>query len=194
VFIDSLEAKSNLRIVARERGKIVHQRDVHNIVPDVGRQWLSELIVGESAAYITQMGPGIGSTTQTNSYVDVAPFDDYPVVGAKSQTDTDPAITSLERPVRVSGADGPIVGTDVWLKSVSAPTHPTTSSTRLTCIFTELEVSYGSYSTVPISELGLFTSDKNPNNPNEWLAAYDSFDPIPKSSAIELEVRWTLIF
>ena len=64
---DYIEAKSNIEILIRERGKLVGRRDTHNIFPTIGGVWLAQLICGETTNYINQMGLGIGGSKQNNS-------------------------------------------------------------------------------------------------------------------------------
>jgi hypothetical protein len=42
--------------------------------------------------------------------------------------------------------------------------------------------------------MALFTSEKNPLIRTNTIVAYDTCAPIPKTTALELEVRWTVIF
>lgn len=190
-----IQASSNIAITTRERGKIVGHYASHNIFVSVGLEWLAQLICGEVTSYLNYMGVGIGGTRQTNPMVDVPPFDVYPTVGARSQTDTDMNVTAIERPVCITSAGVPITpGSDVWLKAVAPPSHPASNRTMLTCVFAESEISFGAFSAVPISELGLFTSEKDPLIRTNQLSAYDTLLPITKTTALELEVRWTIAF
>lgn len=192
---DFIQAKTNIEILLRERGKIVDRRETHNIFVDIGRAWIAQLIAGEVATSIHYVGFGIGGTRQSNPMVDEAPLTVYPTVGAHSQTDTDVSVLALERPVRItSGQTALTPGEDIWLKASAAPSHPTPTRTRFTCILTELEVSFGAFSAVPLSEIGLFTSEKDPLIRTNQLVAYDTFVPITKTSALQLEVRWNVIF
>jgi len=192
---DCLLAKSNIEVILRERGKIVGRREMHNIFVNLGRQHLAYSIGGEVSTYVSQMGVGIGGFRQNNPMADLPPLDDYPNVGDHSQTDTDPTVTQLERPVRISGVSGSFDPADVWLKSSAAPDHPASNRARFICVFTETEISYDVYATVPCSELGLFLNDKVPAGVRfNQVVAYDAFDPISKTTALEWEVRWTVIF
>lgn len=202
-FIETIEVKQNLVIIARERGKIVARREGHNIWLDLGREWIANLIGYETINpdspqedhRIKYMGVGIGGTRQVapgvaNSGVLLS---DYP--GTNGQTDTDPTITTLERPVRVTGGSGAPSAGDLWIEAVQAPPdHATATQTTFRRVFTQTEVSYYPYLTVPLSEIGLFTAAADPvyylNNP----VAYDTFDTISKTSAVELEVEWTIRF
>lgn len=193
---DYIEAKSNIEILIRERGKLVGRRDTHNIFPTIGGVWLAQLICGETTNYINQMGLGIGGSKQNNSIADDHPLStSYPTPGAHSQTDIDMGVTMLERPICITSTSLPITpGEDIWLKTVATPTHPIPTRTRFVCVLTELDVSFSPFSIVPISEVGLFTSEKNPFIRTNTLVAYDTFAPIPKTTALELEIRWTVIF
>jgi hypothetical protein len=202
-LFEDIEVKQNLKIIARERGKIVARRDGHNIWLDLGREWLANLIGYESYSpdtpqednRIKYMGLGIGGTRQlapaTANSGDL--LSDYP--GTNNQTDTDPTVTVLERPVRVTGGSGAPAAGDAWLGAVQVPTsHLVATSATFRRVFTQTEVSYYPYLTVPLSEIALFTAGADAqyylNNP----VAYDTFDTISKTVAVELEVEWTIRF
>jgi hypothetical protein len=188
-----IKARTNIEILARERGKIVDRRETHNIVVALGQAWLAGLVCGSRTDYAAYMGAGIGGSRQNNPLVDAAPLTTYPSVGARSQTDTDMGVTAIERPVCISSASAPVTpGDDVWLKAVAAPTA--SNKTRFVCVFSELDLSFGTFTVVPLSELGLFTTSANPLVSSNTLVAYDTFAPISKTTALELEVRWTFIF
>lgn len=203
--VDTVEVRSNLVLTARERGKIVTRRVGHNIWLDLGREYLSKIIAFQAYTptyfeenRIRYMGLGIGGTRQLQLAVaNAAPLvTGYP--GTNAQTDTDPTITTLERPVRISGGAGAPpygVGVDVWLGEVAAPaTFPTGTSVTFTRTFTTLEVSYAPYTTVPISEIMLFTGAADPLIYNNTGVAYDTFDSISMTNAFELQVDWTVRF
>lgn len=202
-IVDTIEVQQNVKIIARERGKIVAHREGHNIFLNLGREWIANLIgyqtlgpdVPQEDNRIKYIGLGIGGTRQlapaTANSAPITP--DY--AGTNAQTDTDATVSTLERPVRVSGGTGTPQAGDVWLGTVQAPPgHPLASQTVFTRVFTQVEVSYAPYLTVPLSEVGLYTAAADPefylNNP----VAYDTFDTISKTSAVELEVEWTIRF
>ena len=212
-LIEDIEVKSNLFLTVRERGKIVTKREGHNIFLDYGREWLSGLIayssfnpdVFEDARRVRYFGFGIGGTRQVApEFVDGPsgsnpadyPLRDYGPVSGFTQTDTDPTLLRLERPVRLSGGSGP--GTnpgDRWIGQVQAPAiHNTPTSTTFRRLFTLDEISYSPYVSVPLSEIGMFLSDANTNFPTNNIVAYDTFDTLSKTTAFELEVSWTLRF
>jgi hypothetical protein len=215
-FADKITVKSNLRLVLRERGKIRARRDGHNIWVNLGREWMSQLIdytslptppavtpvTPENDNRIRFMGLGIGGNRQLQlSIANSAPMSvHYP--GTNVQSDTDPTVTTLERPVRVSSVGAPIPppysATDVWLGQVGAPaTHNTPTSTTFVRLFSETDVSYGPFLSVPLSEVGLFLyspSSTYINLPNNTFVAYDTYDTLMKTSAFSLEIDWTIRF
>jgi hypothetical protein len=201
----TIEVRQNLSLIARERGKIVARRDGHNIWLNLGREYLAQLIhyttftppTPERDDRIRYIGLGIGGNRQQMlGVVNSAPFSvAYP--GSNVQTDNDPMVTQLERPVRISGSADPYPGqaSDVWLAQIQAPsTHPVATQTTFSRVFTSLQVSYGPFLSVPLSEIGLFTSNANPNIYNNTMVAYDTFDTLSKTAAFELEVNWTIRF
>jgi hypothetical protein len=204
-FLETIEVKQNLIITGRERGKIVIRREGHNIWLNLGREWLAKLITYTSFSPVTPeiddriryMGFGIGGTRQVAPGVaNAAPLvTAYP--GSNVQTDDDPTVTRLERPVRVAGSTTTYPGSfgDQWLGQVQAPSqHPLPTQTKFRRLFSSLEVNYEPYVSVPLSEVGLFTAAANPLLYNNTAIAYDTFDTISKTRALELEIAWTIIF
>lgn len=201
----TVEVRNNLHLVARERGKVVARRDGHNIWVNLGREYLASLLAYSSFTPVTPerddriryMGVGIGGTRQ----LALAVANAVPLVtaypGSNAQTDTDPTLTTLERPVRLSGSSDPYPGqgADVWLGQVQAPaTHGTATEVTFKRLFTQVEISYNPFLTVPLSEVGLFTAAASVNVYNNLLVAYDTFDTLSKTNAFELEVDWTVRF
>jgi hypothetical protein len=126
-----------------------------------------------------------------------APNGAYP--GTNAQTDTDPTVTKLERPVRVSGGVTvyPYYPTDVWLSQVEAPAWSVDDvpyDSTFSVLFGQTSISYSPYLTVPLSEVGLFTSAADVNIYNNTAVAYDTFDTISKTAAFDLEIQWTIRF
>lgn len=207
-FAATIEVRNNLVLTTRERGKLVSRREGHNIWVDLGREYLASLIaytsfspdVPERNDRIMYMGFGIGGTRQVAPALsNVAPMSvAYP--GTNTQTDIDPLVTTLERPVRISGGTtaptDPYAATDVWLGKIQAPSvHAEPNQVMFRRLFTSLEISYSTFSAVPLSEIGLFTSAANPvGEPHNTLVAYDTFYTLPKTSSFELEVEWTVRF
>ena len=205
--VDHIEVRSNLELTARERGKIVARRVGHNIWLDLGREYLARLIAYQTLSpdttwrddRIKYMGLGIGGTRQLALSVANAPPLNVGYAGTNGQTDTDPTVTTLERPVRLTGGSSvyPYVPGDTWLGQVQAPglsMFPTANSVKFSRLFTTLEINYAPYVTVPLSEIMLFTAAADIHAYNNSGVAYDTFDTISKTNAFELEVAWTVRF
>ncbi len=205
-FSETIEVKSNLILTMRERGKIVGRREGHNIWLNLGREYLAKLIAYSSLtgtptpeidARIRYMAVGVGGNRQLTLGVANAPPISTAYPGTNVQTDSDLVVQTLERPVRVTGSQDPYPGqgADVWLAQVQAPAaHPVATQTTFSRVFTETDVSYGSFLSVPMSEIMLFTGDKNVNVYNNTGIAYDTFDTVSKTAAIEFEANWTIRF
>ena len=204
-FLSDIEVKTNLRLTLWERGKKVDERIVHNIFVDTGREWLAQLVAYQSLSpdvtfrddRVRYIGFGVGGSRQlalaTANSAPITP----PYTGTNTQTDTDPAVTTLERPVRVTGSTSayPGVAGDAWLGTIgSADPFTIPTQTTFRRLFTQTDISYGPYTSVPLSEVGLFTSAAAPDNYQNIAIAYDTFDTISKTPAFELEVVWTLRF
>ncbi len=204
-FRETIEVKNNLVLTARERGKIVARREGHNIWLNLGREYLAQLLSYSSFSPVTPtrndriryMGLGIGGTRQLALGVaNAAPLAAaYP--GTNTQTDTDPSVTVLERPVRVSGSNEtpPYPANDVWLGQIQAPPQMRTpTEVTFSRLFSDMEISYSPYLTVPLSEVMLFSGNADPNRYNNPGIAYDTFDTISKTSSFDLEISWTVRF
>jgi len=200
---EDIEVRQNLSIICRERGKIVTRRDGHNIWLNLGREYLASLMsyasfspdTPERDDRIKYMGFGVGSTAQLVSPVQEPANTAYP--GTNAQTDTDLTVTTLERPVRVSGSSVVTPGQagDEWVGQIQAPaTHASATQVTYVRLFTQAEISYAPYLSVPLSEIGLLTSAADPEVYNNQLVAYDTFDTISKTSAFDIEVNWTIRF
>lgn len=204
-FNAPIQVKSNLCLTVRERGKIVARRKGHNIWLNLGREYLAQLISYSSYSPLTHerddgiryMGLGIGGTRQTSPLVANSPPISTAYPGANTQTDTDPTVVRLERPVRVAGSSDPYPGLvgDAWLGQVQAPVvHPTATQSTFKRLFVQTDVSYNPFLTVPLCEVGLFTNAANPLVYNNTAVAYDTFDTLSKTDAFELEIDWTVRF
>lgn len=201
----TIPVKQNLKLIARERGKIVARREGHNIWVNLGSEFLAQLIAYSDMSPLTPyrddrtryMGLGIGGNRQLAlPTANGAPYvTAYP--GTNAQVDTDPDVVRLERPVRIGGTTSapPYNVSDEWLAQVQAPpTFPTARSVKFQRLFTETQVSYGTFTTVPLSEVGLFTNAAAVNVFNNTLIAYDTFETLTKTDAIALQVDWTIRF
>jgi hypothetical protein len=223
VAIDEpVRVESNLIVETLDRhGDTVERRAGHNIWLNLGRAYLASLLAYTSFGPVTPeennriryMGFGIGGDRQSAPAAGAYPLGPsgappavpngyYP--GTNAQNDMTPAVTMLERPVRISStvpatpSTPPLYNTDpgeVWLAQVVAPaTHPIPTSVKFECVVGENDISYGPFLSVPLSEVMLFTGAADPNLPHETGVAYDTFDPISKTLAFSLRVTWTVRF
>lgn len=205
-LLTTIEASTNIEIDVRERGKLVRRERSHNIVTNIGRQFLAEVIVSsvvaptitrEQDTVVRYIGFGIGGSRQTSISADNPPYSaDYP--GSNTQLDTNLVITGIQRPVKVNA-------TPQWMTEIAAPcTFPTTTSVRFSAIFATTDINYGGYASVPLSEIGLYSSAADPSLPNGaagtypgaggLILAYDNFNTIHKTGVFSLEVRWEFRF
>lgn len=202
---DVIEVKSNLILTARERGKIVTRREGHNIWLNLGREYLAQLIAFQSFGpdtpvrndRIKYMGVGIGGNRQlaltTANSAPISP----PYVGNNAQNDATPTVTTLERPVRISGSSSayPGIAGDSWIGQIAAPPDLSGGTEVVfSRVFIQEEISYAPFLSVPLSEIMLFTSAADPENNLNTGVAYDTFDTISKTSATALEAVWTIRF
>jgi len=206
----------------RERGKLVTTREGHNIMVDAGRAWLASLIsysqfspdVGETSDRIRYMGAGIGGVSQGNIPATIsAPIvTTYPVgfdpttSGGNDYNDefpVAPLITTLERPVKISGSTNPYAaapGTDVWLMDTPNArffnTHQDLTSATFHGRLVGAETILAGFTSLPLSEVGLFTDGTGVdiNSAYSPIIAYFSFDTIQKNSSNTVEFIWSLRF
>lgn len=201
---EGIEVGFNIEIEARERGKLRARRQTHNIVTNIGRQFILEAITAQAFSgggftrqnnnVIQYIGFGIGGDLQASNLASTSPLStDYP--GTTAQSDTDLSVVGLERPVRVN-AD------PLWMKQVAAPAiFPTATSVRYEVVFSETDINYGPYDRVPLTEIGMFLSSADPALPNGsagtypgaggFMASYDTFGALEKTGQLTFRVRWT---
>jgi len=213
----------NIDVTLREEpnGPVVERRKKHNIFLNYGREWISELVALDVAdGYfrtdrIKYMAFGIGGTRQrissdvirstaASGYGYTGFPDDWGTPsgttgsgsGDPAQTDVDPDVTGLEYPVEVTSLD--------YYDDISQPaTFPQAGIVRFTSIVGYNEISIGTRTSVPISEVGLFTQAAInnglddaplPSPPVRYMVAYNTFDTLSKTTAYVLQVDWELRF
>jgi len=212
------ESNVRIRLIDPSTGRVVEERNGHNIFVNYGRDWIAHL-VGYDVGHTTfrddrlrYMAFGIGGTRQRvpsatirAAHAEWAGFaDDWaippPGVGTADavQTDEDPTVTALEWPVEC------IAGS--YYDPISTPaTFPTTGVIRFTSVLGINEVSFGAFASVPISEIGLFTSGivgalgtppvVHGALPSEkFMVAYHTFDELSKTAAFVMQADWELRF
>lgn len=213
IIADAIEVKCNLEIDLFERGKRRRVHRTHNIFTNVGRQFVLENISASAFPTPTTFTPlqnscvrwigfGIGGSRQNSSFATAAPLSTL-YAGTNAQTDADPTVTKLERPVKVTGsAVSPIVAGDIWMKQVTPVVSlPAQNYVTYSAVFSETDLLVGAAS-MPLSEIGLFKSTADPSLPNGDVGAYpgsgghaiayDTFNTLHKTGQFAIEVRWTL--
>jgi hypothetical protein len=213
-MLDLLKPECNVRIIALKDGKIVDQRETHNVITNVGRNWLRNLV---GASSYPESGADVyGEHSLTDERVR------YMAFGVGGALSSDPYFHSQEELVTVTSLEDFVAITDVnpeppstrYLIEVMPQTlanqsFPTPYSIRFSCLIDESLVSFDgnlSYSgqpvgtSVPISEAGLYISGASPGkvlsheDNTSRLVAYDIFAPITITPNITLRVEWEFRF
>lgn len=220
-----MEPHVNVEIRVFRHGKLDEVRKGHNVWVERGRQYLAEQVsltsfgpdVPERDDHLRYLGVGIGGQFSDAS-ANVPPLstgypggsdpfgtsgneyrEDFPVImsGGSYQP-----ISTLERPVRISGGSTPYPGAggDVWL--VDTPnffvTHPTTTELAVHARIdgTAGDVAYAPFTDVPLTEAGLFTDEAGVGINTDFspLVAYITFGTIFINSSVVLEFIWSVKF
>lgn len=257
-FREEIKVGSNvrLRLLDKPGGRVVEQRESHNIFVNYGREWIAELTAYETTLTpfredrIRYMSVGIGGTAQqlsvsaiqglgyngylydgsgNNTWDYASPFTTLDTGGYATgnttgvtgavQTDQDADVTGLEYPVQIAA---PTASTPSYYNEVKAPTSfPTAGIVRFTGVLGYSDVSFGAATSVPLSEIGLFTGSASegvtdtvqpPLDSNEqrdptaggppfypaigtrYMVAYNTFSTLSKTNAFVLQVDWELRF
>lgn len=210
--------EANFHALHYKRGRVVERRDVHNAFLPHGRAWLSRLVgfssivpaVTETEARIRYLGLGMGSTSAGSVPYDAEFLAAYPpgfdpnaTSGNLYQTinPTGPPISTLERPVRVSGSQDPYLSapsSDVWLyENIVAYYQDLNSVTfRQVIDATAGELVYGTFTRMPISEAALFNdaAGVNVNAPYNLALSYVQFSPIVLTVESVIDLSWSIRF
>jgi len=222
MFLDQIQIKSNVAIVARERGKKVPSlcRDGHNIWVNLGREYLSKVISPTALfaghvdnSVVRYIGLGIGGNKQTVNIPANYPTLDTHFPGQNIFDKDTITTTTLERPVKVSGTAGVGASAGVWLKDVAAPpTFPTADSVEFQSLFSTSDLHLaGAYPALPLSVVGLYLSKQTSallsnqvydyadapgyiETTRQTLVAYHPFAPITKTNTVSLEIHWVIEF
>lgn len=215
--------KNNVFVKVYERGKLVTTREGHNVWVSCGHQYIAEMLgyteytgpTPERSDRIRYLGLGIGGDKQTRpDLTESAPivsaypagYDPYATTGREYRKEypIDPLITTLERPVRITGGTNPYASaapTDVWL--VDSPdlffTHLSLYEVTVHALVDcgAGQVIYSTLTDMPLSEVALFTDregDVDINIPYSLLVGYFSFDTILVNSGHVLEFVWRVRF
>jgi hypothetical protein len=181
-----VEVHGWVKLVMRERGKIVpgSHREGHNVWTDTGREYVTQRM--------TPQLPGAPSLPYRADLIS------YFGVGTGSQLE-EPTVLRLQEPISFA------IG--VFLAGIQAadfPLYPRRTSVRYQRTYAEEEISTQVGSTVLVGELGLFTNgDPDQNYDPGVLPAFDSsstlapvayktFEPVGKTTAMQLELSWEI--
>jgi hypothetical protein len=203
-----IETKNNISIVLRDRGKIVHRWEGHNIWLKAGNEWLAALI-RDTGSYL-QPGGGYGPVQPTESnrirYIGfgIGGFrQSFPVnvpnvvwttyCGGLPpvpiiQSDSDPSVSVLEYPVFSSPG--------LWLRPLDVPVmHDTNYIASYTALLGVGDLTFlPGHTNIPISEIGLYTNAANPASSSNQPMAYDACDVVQKTDQYEMHIIWTVRF
>ncbi len=217
---------NNVLIKVYESDVLVDVRELHNVWVGQGRVYLANMLgytshgpdVPEETARLSYLGVGIGGKYQGElGAVGMAPLSvSYPADGdgQRPGTTTDGnqydhensqwvPITTLERPVRISGGSNPYgtaAGGDVWL--VEPPnlftTHMSLYDVTVHAVVdgSAGDVSYAPFGVMPVSEAALFVNQAGltVNDVYPPLVAYAAFGTIPLGPSSRVEFIWSIRF
>lgn len=213
--------KSNVFIKARRNGKLFFDWEGHNTWTQHGRQYLASMLAFASygpdtpvvaSSRIKHVTVGVGGNLQGTIPAPVitgypAGFDPHATTGNTYNHlyPEAPSIGTLERPVRFSGGTNPYAsaaGGDVWLSGTALPKFFTqrlgngTLAVKLFISGSGGDVSYGTFTNVPLSEAGLVLSgDANINAAYNPVVAYINFPPkLVITNVVEAELTWLVSF
>ena len=218
--------RDNVLIKVYERGRLKETREGHNVFIDRGREWLSGMMsyasfgpdVPERNERVRYMGFGIGGVKQgALALADTgAPGTAYPPGEDPNATNghqydnlypINPLITTLERPVRISGGTNPYSTADAadrWLLYNSPGFSSSHLSTTEATFHGKVDggagdIIYSSFTLMPLSEVGLFVDEAGADplaggTPYKPLVAYFTFGTILMTANLELELVWSVRF
>ena len=214
---DSLRPDCNFRIQTFKKGRLQEEHQSHNIITNVGRAWLRDLV---GAANYSETDPGNGYIEGTSNVLSSERIR-YMAFGVGGAFSSDPYYHIQEELVTVTALEDYVQITDgSYLKQVlpqgaTGEPLPTNYSIKFVCNIPESEISSeGNVSkssaltlpptsvgtAVPITEAGLYLSGANPNQNLDHventsrLAAYNIFSPITISPNIVIRVEWEFRF
>lgn len=183
-----VEVKGWVKLCMRERGKLVpgSHREGHNIWTNTGREYLALLmsLTDPSNTFrkdaVGFIGVGTGATLE------------------------DANVLNLVNPISYTASTF-LAPLDV---SPTFPLTPTRTTVKYKRTFTEDEITL-SPATVNVSEMGLFTNGSPIAVPayafgtrdtsfasrmGQAPVAYKTFEPVPKTNALQLEISWEIRF
>lgn len=210
MILSDLTLRANFILELRERGKLVHRLERHNIELNIGRDWivscLGEVDYGtypltHPRRFIRYMGMGIGSYKQGYDLSTAYPALDAYYPGTNVQTDVDPNVESLERPIAIRDSGG----TRYWAEEVSfvPGSSPPYIYADFNVHFSEDDfcvLSDAAFAEVPISEAMLMLSDQDPTaDPyagggvtRQLGVFYLAFAVLSKTNQMTMDITWRI--
>lgn len=183
-----ISVKGWVSLVMRERGKIVpgSRREGHNVWTNTGKEYLALLMSIQSP-------PSVSFRNDRMAFIGV---------GTGSQVE-DASVLSLVQPIAYAPG--------LFLAPLDVPPtfplNPTRTTVRYHRAFQEFDITVTPGSSVDITEVGLFTNGSPtaafaPGTRDLSLAnasqqapnAYKSFEPVGKTSDLELDIAWEIRF
>ena len=199
--------RNEVRIAKRENGSI-ERRLGYNVWTGFGRAHLARLVAEggpDERPRFLRLGVG-GRHSQPLSSVgelgDAYPVGEDPLAtdGRSYDARFPVEISTLERPVRVSGSAAAYPGSpgDVWATSAKMLALDL-DSLSLTYLFrlsgAQGDLSYAPFSFVPLTEVGLALADTDVEAPYEPVVAYFGFPAITVTPLTEeLTIEWRVRF
>lgn len=181
---DGIAVTCNVRISVRERGKLITVREGHNVWTNAGREY---------DCLLKTYNPATAAGFRNDRI-------DYIGVGTGAQVES-VSVTSLVTPVTY---DGNNFLAQIDRNRTVFPLEPTKTAVRYIRNFAVDQISVED-TTVYITECGLFTDGDPDQNytPGTRVTdiiaaefqvpiAYHSFEPVPKTKDVELEIIWEL--
>jgi hypothetical protein len=210
--------KPNVFIRARRRGKLFYSWEGHNTWLTNGRARLAQMMSLASFGpdtpvtdnyRIRHLGFGIGGKLQVVSDIPSNVNTAYPVGFDPQSTNghsydgtfpQSPLITTLERPVRLSGGTNPYASAapgDVWLtppdppKFIVAFPSPSVLSHTFFLSGSAGDIVYSPFTLVPVSEAAIIlTGDADVHAAYNVAGSYVNFPSFPMTSDVEAEFTW----
>lgn len=203
-FVEAISPQVNviLRLIDPKTDEIVDQQEYHNVFTNHGREWLAESN--------RVLGPAPGP--DGNRKIDTIPFFVCVGQGSVQQVVSPPGPGLQVESASVLYLEDPVLyQSGLYLAQLDRPTtEPDLYTNRYEKTFQQTDISFGSSTSVPITEFGLVT--KNATSPipggkklvaggpfpgtydNGYLIAYRAIPPIIKTGLFKLQVLWELRF
>jgi len=214
---------ANVYISVFEGDRLAHYHEGHNVWVTNGRSYLAKMIslssydpdVPFDDRRMKHIGFGIGGNKQALlGVINAPPISTAYPAGSDPNATTgnsydagfpeNPPVSTLERPVRITGGTTPYPGApgDVWLTRpppfgfVTITPGPGQVMFRSLVDTTIGELVYPPFTLIPISEVGLFLNGAEVNDPfnDGHLVSYHSFGTIAVTTGMKIEISWVVGF